>query len=361
MQLDIPTRREVIAAEKARGGRVAAVFPIYYPRELLRAHGFQPLEVWGPPGVDAAPAGAHLQAYTCSIVRNGLAFLMAGGLDAADVIVVPNACDSLQGLGSVLLDFVKPRVPVVPLYAPRATRPSDHEYLARELRAFGEKLVAAGGIEPDPGALREAIEREVEADAALAELHRRRRELPLTDAALYGLLRSRERLPAERFAALAHTALAAAGDGSARAGVPIVLSGIVPEPMSVFAALADMGAVVVADDLACCGRRLYPAGQSDDPYRRMAERLLGAPPDPMRGSPIRDRVRHLRRLVRESGARGVVFYDVKFCEPEQFDIPALREAFKAIDVPTMTLEVDLSEELSGQVVTRLEAFVEMVG
>ena len=82
--------------------------------------------------------------------------------------------------------------------------------------------------------------------------------------------------------------------------------------------------------------------------------------NPTRGSPIQARIQHLLRLVRDRGAKGVVFYDVKFCEPEQFDVPLLREALKEKGVPSIALEVDLSAQLPGQTVTRLEAFVEML-
>jgi len=56
----------------------------------------------------------------------------------------------------------------------------------------------------------------------------------------------------------------------------------------------------------------------------------------------------------------VVFYDVKFCEPEQFDLPQLRAGLQSSGLPSISLEVDLSGGLSHQVVTRLEAFVEML-
>ncbi len=69
----IPHRIETIRAHKARGGRVAAVLPIHYPRALLRAFDILPVEVWGPPPVDATRGSAHLQPYVCSIVRNALA------------------------------------------------------------------------------------------------------------------------------------------------------------------------------------------------------------------------------------------------------------------------------------------------
>jgi benzoyl-CoA reductase/2-hydroxyglutaryl-CoA dehydratase subunit BcrC/BadD/HgdB len=143
-------------------------------------------------------------------------------------------------------------------------------------------------------------------------------------------------------------------------GVPILLSGIVPEPMDLLATISEIGGLVVADDFACCGRRLYPAGQSDDPFRRMAERIQNAPPDPTRGDPIGERRDHLLRLVESSGAKGIVFYDVKFCEPELFDLPNLRRSLREAGLPSVTIEVDINDPLSHQIRTRLESFVEMI-
>ncbi len=357
--LTIPSRTETLRAWKERGGGIAAVLPIHSPRALLRAFGLLPVEVWGPPRVDPAPGAAHLQPYVCSIVGNALSFLLKDGLEVADVIIVPHACDSLQGLGSLLLDFVRPRQPVFPLYLPRGRRESDLQFLADECRALYGKLAEATGRTPSEAELMESIRREEEADGLLAELHRRRRTLPLTDLAFYRLVRAREYLPAGEFAALARAALDAP-PADPRAGIPILLSGIVPEPMALLDAIAEMGGTVVADDLACCGRRLYPPGTSLDPFRRMAERILNGPPDPTRGSPIAERLRHLVGMARETGARGVVFYDVKFCEPELFDLPLLRRGLQEAGLPSVHIEVDLNDPLSGQTLTRIEAFLEMV-
>ena len=356
---NIPRRLEAIEAHRKRGGAVAAVFPIHYPRALLRAFGLLPVEVWGPPRVEASHGSAHLQPYVCSVVRNGLSFLQNGGLEVADVLLVPHACDALQGLGSVLLDFVRPRQPVVPIYLPRGRRESDLDFLAEEFRAAYRRLSEIVGRAPTEEELLTCIRREEEADRLLAELHRRRRELPLSDRALYRLLRSREYLPAETFTELAREALSQA-DAPQADGVPILLSGILPEPMDLFEAIEGMGGRVVADDLACCGRRLYPPGESADPFRRMAERILNGPPDPTRGSPIEARLAHLQGLAERSGARGVVFYEVKFCEPELFDHPALRRGLSEAGLPSVVIETDLNDPLSHQALTRLEAFLEMV-
>jgi benzoyl-CoA reductase/2-hydroxyglutaryl-CoA dehydratase subunit BcrC/BadD/HgdB len=143
--------------------------------------------------------------------------------------------------------------------------------------------------------------------------------------------------------------------------VPIILSGIVPEPMSIFDSIAEMGGYVVADDLACCGRRLYAHGTSKDPFVRMAERIVNATPDSTRGSVIQARCDYLLRMAKTSGAKGIVFYDVKFCEPELFYLPTLRKMLQDQGVPSVAIEIDLNDAFSQQTATRLEAFIEMLG
>lgn len=360
MQLAIPERLDAIKEHQQRGGSVAAVFPIHYSRALLRAFDLLPVEVWGPPGLGGAHGAAHLQPYVCSIVHNAISFLETGGLEAAEVLIVPHACDSLQGLGSILIDFVQPKQPVLPLYLPRGRRESDLDFFAAELRSMFEHLANITGRIPTDDDLMDSVRREEKADGLLGKLHRQRRNLPLPDRLFYRLIRSREYLPAERFTELAEQALAQTDRVKDDGVIPILLSGILPEPMGTLEAISDAGAVVAADDLACCGRRLYPPGESDEPFSRMAERILNGPPDCTRGDSIEARCDHLLQLVGTSGARGVVFYEVKFCEPELFDLPLLRTALAKAGIPSITVEVDINEPLPQRILTRLEAFVEMI-
>jgi len=51
---------------------------------------------------------------------------------------------------------------------------------------------------------------------------------------------------------------------------------------------------------------------------------------------------------------------VKFCEPELFDLPELRRGLKEAGLPSLVLEVDVSQAVGGQAATRLEAFQEMM-
>jgi benzoyl-CoA reductase/2-hydroxyglutaryl-CoA dehydratase subunit BcrC/BadD/HgdB len=354
VSLQLPSRRQVIADARSRGRRVAAVLPYHYPRALLRAFGFHPVELWGPPGVSRDRGSRHFPAYTCDIAVRATSFLLQGGLDVVDAILVPHTCDALQGMGSVLGDFLRPRPAVLTLYLPRGRRPEDRDFLADELRRVGGALADLSGIHPDAAAWEEAFAAEGVADAALAGLYRRRPRLAVSDREFYAVVRAREYLSAEQFAVLAHSL----PEGDPPTGIPLMLSGIVPEPPTLFDHLAAAGARVVADDLACGARRLYPDHAEPDPFRQLAGRLLAAPPDPTRGSPIGERAAHLRQTIEANGARGLVIYDVKFCEPELFDVPLLRTHLGEAGVPLLHIEVELGEDLSQQTMTRLEAFVE---
>ncbi|MFC1936339.1 2-hydroxyacyl-CoA dehydratase subunit D [Chloroflexota bacterium] len=355
----IPNRIDTINAFKEQGGQVAAVLPIHYPRSLFRAFNILPVEVWGPPGLASTSGSTHLQPYICSIAQNILSFLKSGGLEITDMIVSPHACDSLQGLGSLLIDFVSPSQPVFPIYIPRERRESDIEFFTAELRALFDQLSQRTPHTPDDAEIMECIQREEQADHLLADLYAKRKSLPLDDLTFYRLIRSREYLPAETFINLAGETLSAAGDYSFDR-IPILLSGIVPEPMGLFEVITELGAAVVGDDLASCGRRLYPTGQSSQPFQRMVERIIHAPPDPTRGNPLKERIEYLASMVNNTGAKGIVFYEVKFCEPELFDLPILRAELGEAGIPSITIEVDINDPLSHRVRTRLEAFLEMI-
>lgn len=374
---EIPGRSETIRLFKASGGHVAVVTPIAYPRALLRAHGFLPVEMWGPPLISTSAADQHVQAYACSIVRSILAYVLKGGARQASVLLMPHACDSLQGITGILQNHADAGLPVLPMYTPRTTGPGALGFLEQELRRLGDQLSAISGVKPSAERLQEAVALEEQADGVYQQLLTQ--VLPATPDSheVYKVLRCREYLPAMAFMDLARDWMAGlpgglhrdpseAGqrceDGRSQAvpGVPLVVSGVLPEPMSLLQALQSAGGRVVADDLACCGRRVGPPGSSDEPYRRMAEAMLALPPDPMRGSPIEARIERLRSLCAATSAKGVLFWVVKYCEQELFDLPLLNEALRGDGRKTLTLELEVTQPLPAQAMSRLEAFCEML-
>lgn len=350
------SREAVISRALAAGDRIAAVLPVHYPRAVLRACGFQPIELWGPPRVDSQAGDRHLQAYACAIVRNATALLLEGGLKRCEVVLVPHTCDALQGMGSVLGDFGGLQQRVLTLYHPRARGAADLQFFMQEIARLAEELACVSGRRPAETEWAEAIDAEATADDALAALYRERRELALSDREFYTVVRTREYLPAAEFTALVQSL--PRGTAETPRGVPLMLSGMVCEPMDLFDHINDMGGCVVADDLACGYRRLYPRVDAGPPLERIARALLGAPPDPTRGTTIEERATALVGRMKTSGARGLVVYGVKYCEPELFELPRLRAYLAEAGYPMLHVEHEVGLAVPQQALTRIEAFLE---
>lgn len=348
-------RAQTLARAHDLGLAVVAALPYHYPRALLRAHRCHAIEVWAPTVTSADSGSRHFQPYTCPIVTRGAAFLLDQGLHQVDAVLVPHGCDALQGLGSVLTDFVADRPPVLTLYPPRSRRVVDRAYYVNELRALGARLADLTGHRPSVDDWAEAFAVEDAADAALRALYARRHELALTDRVFFTAVRAREWLLPDDFVAMAE---ALPVGSPARPGVGVVVSGILLEPMELLDRLNLAGAHVAADDLSTGSRRLLPPSALDDPYERMADQFLRGPADPTRTDPVASRVARILGLLRDTDAHGLLVYTPTFCEPELFYLPLVRERVVAAGFPVLHVEFEVGASLPSQTLTRVEAFVE---
>ncbi len=352
------TRKQIIESVKKHNNKIAAIFPIHYPKELFKAFNIHPIEVWGPPGMDSTTAKSHLQSYICSVIQSGLSFYLQGGLDIADMIVVPHCCDSLQGLGSILKDFTKQNKPIFTLYIPREQRKSDIDFLKREIKNLFQSIAKMVGYAPSTNEIVRAIEKEEEIDKLLLKAYEIHTKYGTNSYEFYTIIRSREYLTnnlfeksLKKFINNKHT------KSSAK---PVVFSGVLPEPMNLLEFIDKIGGVVIDDDFACTKRRIYTAGTSSEPFERMAERIVYSPPDSMKGSSIKARFNFLKNIVEQSQAKGVIFHNIKFCEPENFYHPLLKEHLKNSGVSTLNIEVDINEPLSQSIKIRIQAFLESI-
>jgi benzoyl-CoA reductase/2-hydroxyglutaryl-CoA dehydratase subunit BcrC/BadD/HgdB len=353
-------RREYIV----RQGRPSlAVLPVVYPKELLTALGVLAVELWGPPGPPRGDAAGRLQTYVCAVARNALAFLQAGHADTVDGLLVPHTCDSLQGLATLLTDLGGWPKPVLVFQHPRGgDRPSARRFAEAELRGLAGSVEAIAGRRLEPERLAWALRLHARIDALRAALLDRRPGLPLDDTERYALLRRGEWLWPEEHLAELEAAAARPSPAHAAPGIPILVTGYVPEPAGLLSALNGAGAYVAADDYAAVGRRVSraPLAEGGDPWAVLVDRYFALPPCPTRGADQGARMSHLEALLERSGARGVLVHVQKFCEPELFDVPAIRRTFAARGVPVVVVEGELEREPSAQAETRIEAFVEML-
>jgi benzoyl-CoA reductase/2-hydroxyglutaryl-CoA dehydratase subunit BcrC/BadD/HgdB len=359
-----PGRAAYIEIQRRDQGRTAlGVLPVHYPKALCTAMDVLAVEIWGPPGPPRAADAGRIQPYVCAVVRNALAFLASGGADAVDAVLFPHTCDSIQGLASLAPDLGGWSKPALRFIHPRGgERDSARRMLRAELEAFAGDLARLRSHPLEPERLAWAIALHQQIDAHRRTLLEQRRRFVGSDRALYQLLRRGEWLWPEEHLAELQAAVAALAAEPVAGGVPLLVTGYVPEPMALLDHLGAAGARLVADDYAAVGRRLpiREVATAADPLQTLVDLTFALPPCPTLAAAQAHRLAHLERLWRESGAAGVIIHEVKFCEPELFDVPAIQRHFGALGVPVLLLEGELEVELSGQTQTRVEAFVELV-
>jgi len=351
--------------QKEHSRKVIGALPVHYPKEIFTALDVVPVEIWGPPGLKAGEGAGLIQTYICPIVRNAMSFIGSGRADIVDGLFFPHTCDSMQGLATLIPDWLNWRKPVFRFQHPRGShRPEALNYLRDEISLLVRSLEKAFGLSMNMARLHEALRLHKEAEGLIRLLFSRRLYFKGSDRELYSLIRQGEFLRVEDHIPLLKKAASEMADRPVHKAIPVMITGYVPEPMALLDALNAAGAMVVADDYAGIGRRiprpidnrLDDAGGIDAVIRR----YLSLPPCPTKTMNPQSRIPYLLSLIRESGARGVVIHEVKFCEPELFEIPSLRKAFESEGIPVLFLETELETELSSRTITMIEAFLEVL-
>ena len=345
------------------GRKAVAVLPICYPKQILTAMDILAVEMWGPPGPPRGPEAGRIQTYVCAVVRNCLAFVAGGGADVVDGMLFPHTCDSIQQLATVAPDLGGWSKQTFRYLIPKGEeRASARGFVTTELRNLASELKRLTGRPLDEQALVEAIRLHQEIDALRAELLDGRARLAMDDLTLYRLLRRGEYLWPEDHLTELREARGSLRSEPVQRGVPVMISGIVPEPMTIFDVLYGAGVFVAADDYAAVGRRVIRPRSPlpEDPFEALADLHFAAPPCSTRHTDPSRRVDYLENLFNRGGAAGLIIHIVKFCEPDLFDAPLIRKRFEEKGVPVLYLESELESELSGQTVTRIEAFAEML-
>ena len=355
-------RKEYLLEQKQKGRHVLGVFPAQYPREILWAMNVVPAEIWDPPEEITAASG-HLQPTICSVVRSGMELVLKGTCEFVDGFLFPHTCDSIQNMASIIHDYIKPRKPCYFFYHPknpygRAAK----DFYVGELKNLIHSLERQFGP-MDPNALAQYIRQGERISSLFGKIYElmAQGELDAGNEEVYNQIRRGEYLfPDDLIPELER--FVSENRGKARKKLtPVILSGVLPNPPEILTLLDTLGVRVAHDDLLIGSRRLLvPPSDRRDPLQQLADSYFKMPPCSTRGSSIAKRREYLFRLIDKTGAKGVLFNVVKFCEPEWFDVPNLMEELKTRGIPSLVLDTEVNQGLSGQMKTRIEAFVEMV-
>jgi len=331
----------------------------YFPVELAMAAGYHPVRLL-PAG--PAPAGGLLPSFLCAPVRHYLTCALNGEYRHLAGVGITHACDAMQSLAQVWQATVK-EPPLFLLHFPTRRDAAALAHLTAAMRDLGARLPAIA----DATALAGAVSR---ARARRRQLHHLlEHRAALDPATVWNLLTApwcdnEQRPKPDRLQAPGQEHIPADG-GTVR----IVLSGSILSSPRLLEIVRESGGVVVGDDL-CSGERglgpLPPAEEGDsvpgdDPWTVLARQYLDMPPCPCRHPSLEERVQHLLRLARVRHAQGVILLREKFCEPHRWENHAVSAGLRGHGIPVLELETEGGTVGGERELTRLQAFLEMVG
>jgi benzoyl-CoA reductase/2-hydroxyglutaryl-CoA dehydratase subunit BcrC/BadD/HgdB len=336
----------------------------YTPLPLIHAAGFTPYRIL--PNIDCPDqAGRLLHDNLCPHVKRVLDRAMSGMIPDLKGMVFMNSCDSMRRLYDAWRAFMADRNAVI-IDLPAVSTNSSVGFFRDELEGLARTLERWGGTAIDDASLAGSIGLYNRVSTLFGELREKMKlsELKGGPAALQNACNRASISSPEAGIEFLKAILKEDADiQQGEAGVPVYLFGnVLPEPEA-FTLFESCGAQIVSDDL-CTGSRLFSAIEigGKDMLLNLARGILGRPPCARTFSAEKPGSlgSAVAAAAKNVGARGVIGYTAKFCDPYIARLPGIRESLKREGIPLLLLEGDCTLRSIGQHKTRVEAFVEMM-
>jgi bcr-type benzoyl-CoA reductase subunit C len=355
--------RTILRNEKALGRPVIGVMPAYFPLELIYAAGGYPVQLWGN-NQPLERSDAYLQSYCCSIARSVLELELKGISKMVRAYAFTSLCDTLINLREIYRRlFPKPTLQLsIPITQTEAAR---HAYLKNVLKTVTIGLEEITGQKMTPASLLEAATLYGRTRSLQRKLYRIRQQKPglIKNHDFYTTLKAGFFLPAEIYNQMLETLL----QNLETTPPPqdrrpkVLISGMVFDPLETHKIFDELNIDIVDDDLANGWRTVSKKSlQVEDLLEGVTEYLFNPAPCCCIYNPDKDRHSYLLDKVKQSGADGVLFWYIKFCEPDAFDRPQLIDRLKAEGIPAVFIDMELTMSNFEAIKTRISAFCEIL-
>jgi bcr-type benzoyl-CoA reductase subunit C len=348
--------------ERTRGKVIGHLLPDV-PEEIIHAAGALPVAIEGA-GTQISRAQAHIPGYTCSHAMGAMEMRLKGDLDVLDGMIIPYVCDTTRNLFHVW-DRCFPDMANEFLRLPkRVGDPRALSYLRAEFARLLESVGTMTGRAVSPDDLAASISLYNRSRARLREAYRLASVSPeiWTTSRVQLLLASALRASREEHLGWMEALPWDAAPSEAAADrIPLYVKGKVWDPPVIAQMLDELGFTVVRDEIVTGFRSVEQDAPLDgEPLAALLERHERTVPYAGYHQEPSEIVKGFSRRVRESGARGVLFLNPKFCEAAAFDTPDLLAALEEENLPRLVLETSARGVSPEQVRLRLEAFQELL-
>ena len=358
-----PKTKEIQEFKKT--GKVFGWLCTYVPEEVIHAAGALPVRITGyGQEIELEDGNAYLYINNCSFSRSCLQMGLRGDYNYLDGVIAGSTCDGARRLFDLWRYYIDIPFSHI-LTVPRKYTENAHKLYYEQVLKLKELIEQYMSIEITDKALTHSISVLNESRELLRELYELRKspQPTITGAEAMEVLNASFRMPKELFnqylkqllseltkSQIAHTHRAR-----------LMVTGSVMNNPEFIKSIEDLGALVVTDEL-CTSTRYWsdPVVLGDrSPLEAIAQRYLNNFPC-ARMVPSDGRFDRILNLVRDYNVDGVISQVIRYCVPYAHDLPLITEKLKGVGVPTLSLDVEYGTSGSGQIRTRVQAFLEML-
>ncbi len=349
----------------SQGKKVVGCFPVYVPEELVHASGMIPMGVWGAQ-TELKFAKKFLPAFACPIMQSTLELGLRGSYNGLSAVLIPTLCDTFRCISQDWRYGIK-EIPMIPITYPQNRKiKAAEDFLISEFEVVLSKLNMLTGMYMTDEALEETIAVYNEHSLAMqrfAEVANDHLDV-VTPAVRHAVMKSAHFYEKSEHTAIVKEIIEGLEElpKYSYKGKKILVSGITAEPDDLLNIFAENSMAVVGDDVAQESRQyrtLIPTS-GGTPIRRLAMQWMNREGCCLAHEDFKKRGDMLVEMCKATGATGVVYCQMKFCDPEEYDYPICKNALQEIDVPTLMIEIDQQNTSYEQLRTRIQSFAEMI-
>jgi benzoyl-CoA reductase/2-hydroxyglutaryl-CoA dehydratase subunit BcrC/BadD/HgdB len=360
-----PRADEALHQARSEGKRVVAYSCTQLPRELLDTDELAPYRMRAPDDISTEMADTYLGHLNCSYTRCLLEAVLDDRMDFVDAFAFASSCDHLRRLCDNMryLEEARPRH-IVDL--PHKAHQDAVDFYAEELERLRQALRRDLALRLDDEQIAASIRRTNALRSLVSEIQalRRRPQPPISGVEMQQLMVDLGSMPAQVALDWLGELVAALPDreplSSYRAR--LLLAGSHMDSPSFVRVLEETGGLVVADTF-CAGPGQFarPVPEVGPPLRALAEHYLARIDCARMLNPVSLRHGRVIDAAREVEADGIVLVKMKFCDNWGVDAPLFVDSMRKAGLRVLKLEREYVRGGEGQLRTRVQAFIEMMG
>jgi benzoyl-CoA reductase/2-hydroxyglutaryl-CoA dehydratase subunit BcrC/BadD/HgdB len=289
---------------------------------------------------------------------------LRGEYDYLDGIVAGSTCDGARRLFDLWQHYLE-----VPFHhiltVPRKKTKRAHDLYYEQVIMLKEHLEKHLDASITDEALRKSISTYNDSRELLKQLYQLRKleKPPITGAETMEVLNASQRMSKEQFneglRELLNELAMVRIEYKSRAR--LMITGSVMNNPEFIRSIEELGGLVVTDEL-CTSTRYWSDSIILDgrpPIEAISQRYLNNFPC-ARMVPSDERFDRILQLARDYKVDGVISQIIRYCVPYAHDLPLLTKKLKNVGIPTLALDVEYGTSGSGQISTRVQAFLEML-